>query len=58
LLDVTPLDPGLVKGSHGRPTDRAEDGPVFLTSEERLAPEGKVAAAQLRDLILDHIFED
>src|SRR5690606_32353621 len=28
LLDVVPLDAGLVRGSHGRPTDRKEDGPI------------------------------
>jgi hypothetical protein len=58
LLDVTPLDAGLVKGSHGRPTDRAEDGPVFLSSQPSLVPEGPVAAANVRDLILDHVFQD
>ncbi len=58
LLDVIPLDVGLVKGSHGRPTDRAEDGPILISSERRLVPEGPVAAAAVRDLILDHVFGD
>ena len=32
LMDVISLDATLVRGSHGRPTDRAEDGPLFITS--------------------------
>ncbi len=33
LMDVIPLDAGLVRGSHGRLPDRADEGPVFLCSE-------------------------
>jgi predicted AlkP superfamily pyrophosphatase or phosphodiesterase len=32
LMDVIPLDPSLVKGSHGRLPDDPLDGPVFLAS--------------------------
>src|SRR5262249_49906486 len=39
LLDVIPLDTKLVRGSHGRITDRAEDGPLFLSSSPELLPE-------------------
>jgi predicted AlkP superfamily pyrophosphatase or phosphodiesterase len=56
LLDVIPLDATLVKGSHGRLADRPEDGPVFITSEADLAPEGAVAATAVKGLILDHVF--
>ncbi len=34
LMDVIPLDTGLVRGSHGRLPERAEDGPVFLASRD------------------------
>ena len=37
LMDVISLDATLVKGSHGRPTDRPGDGPLFITSEPRPA---------------------
>lgn len=37
LMDVIPLDPTLVKGSHGRREDSADDGPVFITSNKTLA---------------------
>jgi hypothetical protein len=32
LMDVIPLDPKLVRGSHGRLPDDPRDGPVFLSS--------------------------
>ena len=32
LLDVIPLEPELVRGSHGRLPDESEHGPVFLSS--------------------------
>jgi predicted AlkP superfamily pyrophosphatase or phosphodiesterase len=57
LLDVIPLDTNLVKGSHGRITDRAEDGPVFMTSEPQLLPEGDVEAVKVREILLKHVFE-
>jgi predicted AlkP superfamily pyrophosphatase or phosphodiesterase len=55
LMDVIPLDATLVRGSHGRLTDRAEDGPLFITSEPELLREGPVAATEVRDLLLDHV---
>jgi len=56
LLDVIPLDASLVKGSHGRVTDRLQDGPVFLTSERSLLRSEVIDAPQVRDLILEHLF--
>jgi predicted AlkP superfamily pyrophosphatase or phosphodiesterase len=56
LLDLIGLDASLVKGSHGRVTDRAEDGPVLITSERALLPDGLVDATAVRDLMLDHVF--
>ena len=56
LLDVIPLDTSLVKGSHGRITDRPEDGPVFMTSEPELLPEGDVEATSVKELLLRHVF--
>jgi len=57
LMDLIPLDAGLVKGSHGRVTDQAEDGPVFISSAPDLLPEGPVPAVGVKRLILDHVFE-
>jgi predicted AlkP superfamily pyrophosphatase or phosphodiesterase len=57
LMDVIPLDASLVKGSHGRLPDRPEDGPVLLSTEPRLVP-ASVAATDVRDLVLAHVFDD
>jgi hypothetical protein len=56
LLDVIPLDASLVKGSHGRLPDRQADGPVLLSSEPSLVPEGPIAATAVKQLVLDHVF--
>jgi len=56
LMDVIPLDATLVKGSHGRPTDNANDGPLFISSEPRLLADRAVAATDVRDIILAHVF--
>jgi predicted AlkP superfamily pyrophosphatase or phosphodiesterase len=56
LLDVIPLDAKLVRGSHGRVTDNAADGPVFMTSEPSLLPEEHVSATDVKELVLKHVF--
>jgi len=57
LMDVIPLEAKLVKGSHGRPTDDASDGPVLISSEVALLPRGPVAATEVKVLIIRHIFD-
>ncbi|HMG79257.1 MAG TPA: alkaline phosphatase family protein [Xanthobacteraceae bacterium] len=57
LMDIIPLDATLVRGSHGRVTDNAADGPVFISSESRLVPDGPVAATAVKELILSHAFD-
>ena len=57
LMDVIPLDAGLVKGSHGRPTDEVRHGPVFMTSEKHLVRDKQVHATDVKNLILSHIFD-
>ncbi len=56
LMDVIGLDATVVRGSHGRPTERAEDGPLFITSAPELLAEGPVAATAVKQLLLDHLF--
>jgi predicted AlkP superfamily pyrophosphatase or phosphodiesterase len=56
LMDVIPLDASLVKGSHGRPTDQPEDGPLLITSAPELLGQGPVEATDVRNLLLDHVF--
>jgi predicted AlkP superfamily pyrophosphatase or phosphodiesterase len=56
LLDVIPLDGKLVKGSHGRPTDKPEHGPLVISSHEGLLPASAIKSTDVHDLILDHVF--
>jgi predicted AlkP superfamily pyrophosphatase or phosphodiesterase len=56
LMDVIGLDATVVRGSHGRPTDRAEDGPLFITSAGSLLGPGPVPAQEVKQLLLDHLF--
>jgi predicted AlkP superfamily pyrophosphatase or phosphodiesterase len=56
LMDVIPLEPSLVKGSHGRPTDDLAAGPLVISSEPGLLPDGPVDATQVKELLLDHVF--
>ncbi len=58
LLDVIGLDAGLVRGSHGRPTDHADAGPVFITSDPQHLPPGPdIAATDVKRAILKHVFD-
>lgn len=56
LMDVIPLDASLVKGSHGRLIADENAGPLFISSEARLVPEGPIAATAVKDAILTHVF--
>ncbi len=60
LMDVIPLDTGLVKGSHGRLNDAPGEGPMIASSEPRLLPEGGggLRADRVKDLILSHVFDE
>ncbi|MFC5379942.1 nucleotide pyrophosphatase/phosphodiesterase family protein [Aquipuribacter nitratireducens] len=53
-MDVVPLDPRWVRGSHGRLPDAtggADDAPLLLCSDPALARE-RVEATEVRDLVL------
>jgi len=56
LLEVIPLDASLVRGSHGRITDPAEDGPVFISSE-KTAVRDMMEPTSVRDAMLAHLFD-
>jgi predicted AlkP superfamily pyrophosphatase or phosphodiesterase len=56
-MNVVPLDPSCVRGTHGRLPDRAADGPVLLCSDP-VAPRsvertGRIAATEVRSLLLE-----
>src|SRR5213596_3653463 len=52
LMDVISLDPTIVRGTHGRLPDRAEEGPVAICSEARFSRE-KMAMTDVFSLALD-----
>ncbi len=56
LMDVIPLDASLVRGSHGRADNDPARGPVVMSSDADLLPEGAIEAAQIKQLMLDHMF--
>lgn len=57
LLDIISVNKtGLVKGSHGRLTDKEEDGPLIISTRPDLLPEGPVKAVDFKQLVLDHVF--
>ena len=55
-MDVIPLDANLVKGSHGRVGNDEKGGPLFISSEARLMPDGPIAATAVKEAILTHAF--
>ncbi|HLH32987.1 MAG TPA: alkaline phosphatase family protein [Terriglobia bacterium] len=57
LMNVIPLDAGLVKGSHGRITDNPADGPVFISSEKATVEAEELPATAVKDVLLRHIFD-
>lgn len=56
LMDVIPLDASLVKGSHGRADTPVEHGPLVISSESGLMPDGTIDARQVKSLMLAHTF--
>ena len=56
-MDVIPLDPSLVRGSHGRPADDPAEGPLVIGSHAELLPDGVIDAVDVKDLILRYVFE-
>ncbi|MBI2803979.1 MAG: alkaline phosphatase family protein [Planctomycetes bacterium] len=53
LVDVIPLDAGLVKGSHGLPVNDPLDKPVFIASGPQ-SDEAVIPQTSIKDAILRH----
>jgi hypothetical protein len=51
-MQVVPLDPSYVRGSHGRLPTSEDDAPVLLCSAPEAEPTGQLAAVGVRDLLL------
>jgi predicted AlkP superfamily pyrophosphatase or phosphodiesterase len=56
LMDVIPLDASLVRGSHGRITDRPEEGPLVIASSADLLTQDRVTATDVKSLLLNAVF--
>jgi hypothetical protein len=56
LLDVIPLDPSLVRGSHGRLEQPANGRPILITQRGTQAAT-EMACSGVRDVILQHLFD-
>jgi predicted AlkP superfamily pyrophosphatase or phosphodiesterase len=54
LMDVIPLRPELVKGTHGRPPGRAEAGPLLLCSNRRGARDA-MRQTEVRNFLLTQL---
>lgn len=52
-MQVVPLDPTYVRGSHGRLPADADDGPVLLCSAPTAEPSGALAATDVHRLLLE-----
>jgi predicted AlkP superfamily pyrophosphatase or phosphodiesterase len=57
-LELTPVDASLVRGSHGRVETDPRRGPFLVTTEPGLLGAGTVAAVDVKELLLDHVFEE
>jgi predicted AlkP superfamily pyrophosphatase or phosphodiesterase len=58
LFDVIPLDPTLVRGSHGVPAARAEDRPVLIGDGPAPAGEQSIPMTEVHGLLLRALFGD
>jgi len=55
LMDVIPLDPSLVKGSHGRRPGNRNEWPVLISSASELLPKPIIASTDVFGIIRDHV---
>jgi predicted AlkP superfamily pyrophosphatase or phosphodiesterase len=55
LMEVIPLDAALVRGSHGLPALRAEDGPLLLTNLPQLVSENRIEPTDVAAVVLRHL---
>ncbi|HEX2971089.1 MAG TPA: nucleotide pyrophosphatase/phosphodiesterase family protein [Tepidisphaeraceae bacterium] len=55
LMELTPLDGSLVRGSHGLPATSPEEGPLLITSHRQFLSQPTLAPTVVHDLILNHL---
>jgi predicted AlkP superfamily pyrophosphatase or phosphodiesterase len=55
LMEVTPLDATLVKGSHGLVTTDPDESPLIATQSPELLPSQSLQAPEICDVLLQHL---
>jgi len=55
LMELTPLDATLVRGSHGRPPANSGHGPLLISPHSDLLPEAELSPTQVLGVILKHL---
>lgn len=55
LMDVIPLQPSLVRGSHGLPPQTSAEAPVLITRQGALLPCESLRAVDVHDVLLAHL---
>ena len=55
LMEVIPTDATLVKGSHGRPADRPEEGPLLISRRADLVGGDAIAPTDVFQVMLRHL---
>lgn len=58
VMDVISMAPTQVKGSHGLAVDHPDATPIFMTTQLSLLPAQTIAATDVCDLILQHVFTE
>ncbi|AQT62079.1 alkaline phosphatase family protein [Cellvibrio sp. PSBB023] len=58
LMDVISIQPEQVKGSHGLALPGADSTPIFMSTEAHLVPSEPIAATDVCDLLLRHVFDE
>lgn len=55
LMDVIPLKPELVRGSHGRLPDSETEGPLLISRQRELLPQNRIDSTEVFKIILQHL---
>ena len=56
LMEFTPLNADLVKGSHGCITTDADDGPLLISQQKAYLSSENIEAVDVCDILLTHLF--
>ncbi len=57
LMDLIPLTPELVRGSHGSLPSTPGEGPLLITKRAETVENPSLLATEVQDLILKHLFQ-